>query len=177
MNPCLGRVLPPAGIRAGLFPSQKKPLPVSGWETPESVPRIRHRRGGSEVRAAARRRRAGCDSGGPGSESPGLPNHQDVSCVFRSLGVRRRAGTDSDSGRWRRRPTGGGCRIFSSQSSLGLFVQVYNSMYAQRMYDHCGNLISDISRFFPRIDLFCSWKALNPFFGAQGEGFTYRRSR
>ena len=35
----------------------------------------------------------------------------------------------------------------------------------------------DISRFFPRIDLIFSWKALYPFFGAQDEGFLEFRSR
>ena len=35
----------------------------------------------------------------------------------------------------------------------------------------------DISRFFPRIDRIFFWKALNPFFGAQDEGFLEIRSR
>ena len=35
----------------------------------------------------------------------------------------------------------------------------------------------DISRFFPRIDRIFRWEALNPFFGAQDDGFSEFRSR
>ena len=38
-------------------------------------------------------------------------------------------------------------------------------------------LCSDITRFFPRIDLIFPGEALNPFFGAQDEGFSEFRSR
>ena len=38
---------------------------------------------------------------------------------------------------------------------------------------HAGG---DISRFFPQIDLIFSGEALNPFFGAQDEGFSEFRS-
>ena len=35
----------------------------------------------------------------------------------------------------------------------------------------------DITGFFPRIDWIFPWEALNPFFGAQDEGFSEFRSR
>ena len=38
-------------------------------------------------------------------------------------------------------------------------------------------VLSDISRFFPRIDRIFPGEALNPFFGAQDEGFLEFRSR
>ena len=37
-------------------------------------------------------------------------------------------------------------------------------------------VLRDITRFFPRIDRIFSGKALNPFFGAQDEGFSEFRS-